>query len=201
MLTSPGPTLFFDFIDPGSYLASLMIDEAGAADNVHWRGFELRPPPLPLMDPGTDDWQRYHAFAAEEAGAMGAELHAPDLLPWTRKAHELTEFARDRDCYHAVRRALFMAHFVDRTDIGRIDLLVAVAHAAGLDRSEAKAALDVDRYADAVSAHRDTAGRAAIDSVPALVSGTWRVEGLTSSAGAARWTDRITKQMTATTEE
>ena len=109
MLTTPGPTLFFDFIDPGSYLASLMIDGAGAADIVHWRGFELRPPPRPLIDPGADDWRRYHTTVAKEAGVLGAGMQAPDLLPWTRKAHELTEFARDRDCYHAVRRALFMA--------------------------------------------------------------------------------------------
>ena len=200
MLTTPGPTLFFDFIDPGSYLASLMIDEAGAADIVHWRGFERRPPPLPLIDPGTSDWRRYHASVAEQAGALGAEMHAPDLLPWTRKAHELTEFARDRDCYHAVRRALFMAHFIDRTDIGRIDLLVAVAHAAGLDRSEAKAALDVDRYTATVLAHRDTARSVAVGNVPALVSGTGRVEGLTSPADASRWTRWITQKLTATTE-
>ncbi len=198
MLTTPGPTLFFDFIDPGSYLASLMIDGAGAADIVHWRGFELRPPPRPLIDPGADDWRRYHTTVAKEAGVLGAGMHAPDLLPWTRKAHELTEFARDRDCYHAVRRALFMAHFIDRTDIGRIDLLVAVAHAAGLDRSEAKAALDVDRYTDTVSAHRDTARRVAVDGLPALVSGTGRVEGLTSPADASRWTGWITKELTAT---
>ena len=198
MLTTPGPTLFFDFIDPGSYLASLMIDGAGAADIVHWRGFELRPPPRPLIDPGADDWRRYHTTIAKEAGVLGAGMQAPDLLPWTRKAHELTEFARDRDCYHAVRRALFMAHFIDRTDIGRIDLLVAVAHAAGLDRSEAKAALDVDRYTDTVSAHRDTARRVAVEGLPALVSGTGRVEGLTSPADASRWTGWITKELTAT---
>ena len=200
MLTTPGPTLFFDFIDPGSYLASHMIDEAGAADIVHWRGFELRPPPRPLIDPGTDDWQRYHSSVAEEARVLGAKMEAPDMLPWTRKAHELTEFARDRDCYHAVRRALFMAHFIDRTDIGRIDLLVAVAHAAGLDRSEAKAALDVDRYTDTVSAHRDMARRVAVEGVPALVSGTRRVVGLTSPAHASRWAGWITNELTTTTE-
>ena len=148
---SPGrPILYFDFVDPVSYAASRMIDRAGVAGAIAWRGFELRPPPQPMIDPG---------------------------VPWTRKAHELCEFARERDCLHAVRRALFRAHFIDHTDIGRIDLLVEIAQAVGLERSETKAVLDVDRYAGAVLQSRENALGQGVTDVPAFVSHAGRLDG------------------------
>lgn len=165
------PILYFDFVDPLSYSVSHMIDHAGvAAAAIKWCGFELRPPPQPMIDPGTAEWRARHALAE-------SDTPPPPIIPWTRKAHELCEFARERDCLHTVRRALFLAHFVDHTDIGRIDLLVEIARAAGLDRSEAKAVLDVDRYSGAVLQSRENALGQGVTDVPALVSRDGRLEG------------------------
>lgn len=115
-------------------------------------------------------------------------MNTPRFVPWTRKAHELTEFAREEDCYHAVRRALFVAHFVDRRDIGRIDLLVEIAAAAGLDRSGAKAALDVDRFEATVRRHRELAKNRNVAEVPAVVHEARRIEGMKSPARVSEWT-------------
>ena len=196
------PLVFhFDFVDPGSRLAAHLIDEAGVADAVEWRGFELRPPPRPLIDPTAPDWQTYHARTIEFARGFGVPMATPQLVPWTRKAHELAEFAREGDCDHTVRRALFEAHFVDLTDIGRIDLLVEIAHRAGLDRTEAKAVLDVDRYTDAVLGQRAAARTQGVTLVPALVAGGRRLEGLATPAELARWTRWIRNELTAETWE
>ncbi len=165
------PAFHFDFVDPISYVVVNMIEEAGAAALLEWRGFELRPPPGRLIDPHGDAWRTRHARAlalARRAG--GGQLSEPPLLPWTRKAHELCEFARERDCAHRVRLALFRAHFVDRVDIGRIDSLVDIAVEAGLDRAETRAALDVDHHIAAVLANREAARAQGIADVPALVS-------------------------------
>ena len=164
------PTLYFDFVDPASYAVSRVIDRAGVAGMIAWRGFELRPPPQPMIDSGAAEWRARHVLA-------GSHASPPPIVPWTRKAHELCEFARERDCLHAVRRALFRAHFVDHTDIGRIDLLVEIAREAGLDRSEAKAVLDVDRYAGTVLTSRDQGLARGVADVPALVSADGRLEG------------------------
>ncbi len=195
------PAFYFDLTDPGSRLAAHLIDEAGAADAVEWRGFELRPPPRPLIDPTSADWSAYQAQAVECAREIGVPMHTPQLVPWTRKAHELAEFAREGDCYHAVRRALFEAHFVDRTDIGRIDLLVDIAHRAGLDRTEAKAVLDVDRFTRVVLEQREAAREHGISVVPALVAGDRRLEGLATAAEIARWTRWIRNELEAAKEE
>ena len=179
----------YDFVDPGSYVASHMIDRAGAEGAFAWRGIELRPPPLPMLDPHAAAWRARHAEAAPFAQSLGLQLPEPDFLPWTRKAHELCELARDRDRFHAVRRALFSAHFVDRLDLGRIDLLTEIAHAAGLDRTETRAALDVNRYQDAVVRTREAALERGVGIVPTVATAAGRLE----DTGALREIQRLLK--------
>lgn len=170
---SPPNAFYFDFVDPVCYVVAHMIEAAGTSALVGWRGFELRPPPHALIDPRHDPWRDRHDRALALAKHAGTDRPSePALLPWTRKAHELCEFARERECAHRIRRALFRAHFVDHADIGRIDSLVDVAVQAGLDRTEAKAVLDVDRFTGAVLANRESALARGISDVPALVSGT-----------------------------
>lgn len=179
-----GSTLcFFDFTDPGSYLMSRLLESL----EVRWRGFELRVPPEAVVDPRAPDWARYQRDMAELAEALDLEMASPRFIPWTRKAHELAIHARDRDCSQAVRDALFRAHFVDGRDIGRIDVLVDVAAWAGLDRTEAKAVLDVDRHTDEVASDRALAQELGVVGVPTLVRGSDRLEGVRSRRDIVKW--------------
>ena len=179
------PILYFDFVDPASRLVSEFADQAGIATMIDWRGLELRPPPSPMINPADPEWRTRCARVDAQAKKMERRRgrHGlpgpgePQVVPWTRKAHELCEFARERDCFDAIRRSLFRAHFDDHTDIGRIDLLVEIARQAGLDRSETRAVLDVDRYTAAVLQNRDTARRMGVADVPALVSSGRRLVG------------------------
>lgn len=181
------PAFFFDFVDPGSYLASRVVDDEGLEDAVHWRGFEIRPPPEPPVDVQDDAWRRRSARLAGHAEALGAPMRAPARAPWTRKAHELAELARARGCHAEVRRAIFRAHFVEGRDIGRIDQLAEIARGEGMDATEAKAALGVDAYADAVASARAEAGERDVRSVPVLVADGRRLEGFRSPGEIARW--------------
>lgn len=183
-----GPTFFFDFVDPGSYLASCAIDDAGAEEAVEWRGIEVRPFPGPPLDVREPAWASYQESMSEYAEALGVAMAKPAMAPWTRKAHELAEHAGRRNCYAAVRCALFRAHFVERIDIGRVDRLVEIARREGLDATEAKVALDVDAHADAVNANRATAEELGIREVPVLAAaGGPRLAGFRSPSEIRRW--------------
>ena len=69
-----------------------------------------------------------------------------------------------------LRRAIFEAYFGKGEDIGRVDRLVALAVALGLDRTAVKASLDVDRYQEDVARARAEAVEAGNVDTPSIAT-------------------------------
>jgi predicted DsbA family dithiol-disulfide isomerase len=176
--------LYFDYIDPGSLLMGRRLEQiAGDGGvSVHWVPFEVRPPPEPLIDPRGAAWSRYWTTMSEEARREGLGVHAPARVPWTRKAHELGLHAVEKERFPQVRTALFRAFLTEGRDLGRVDVLVEVAEGCGLDPAEAKATLDVDRYAEEVARLRAAGEAAGVKGVPTLVVDDRYLEGIPSVA-------------------
>jgi predicted DsbA family dithiol-disulfide isomerase len=161
---------FFDYVDPLSYLEDieLRVLESAGGSPVTRVPLELRPPPLPLLDPEGDEWRRLWKEANAVAVERGVHLTAPALVPWTRKAHELVLHAETKGVKEEAHLAVFDAVFVDGFDVGRVDVLVGIAERLGLDATETKAVLDVDRHAASVAEARQLAATAGITAPPAL---------------------------------
>lgn len=71
-----------------------------------------------------------------------------DIVPNSRRALVLAEYARSVGCFEDVHRRLFRAYWVEGRDIGSDSVLLHVAAEAGLDRGEAAARLgDPDLHA------------------------------------------------------
>ncbi|HEX5724727.1 MAG TPA: DsbA family protein [Longimicrobiaceae bacterium] len=163
-------TVFSDFACPFSYLAETALRrlEAERAVAPEYRAYELYPAPEPLPPPvGESEIEAARALAEE----LGVELAPPPRRSRTRKAHEAARLARERGVEGAFRDAVFAAYFARRLDVGRIDVLVALGAAVGLDPSEVKVVLDVDAHAAAVAADREVALRAGFEGVPVMVVG------------------------------
>jgi len=161
---------FSDFTCPFCYVteAALRRLEREGLAAPRYAAFELYPAPAPLPHgPQAEDL----AAARPLAEALGLALGPPPTVPRTRKAHEAARFAEQKGAGREMREALFAAYFADGRDIGRIDVLVDVGRAVGLDATELKVVLDVDSFSDAVDADRALARRLGIDAVPALVVG------------------------------
>ena len=172
-------TLFYDLTDPLSYLLDqeLVVVEQDLGISVRRTGFELLPPPSPLLDAHDAFWAGRWASAEVLGGLQGSSLVQPQLVPWTRKAHELHLHAKALEAGETVRKAIFAAFFAEARDIGRVDTLVEIAADAGLDRTEAKAVLDVDRFqADVVDA-RQAALVAGVRDTPSLLAGRTSLQG------------------------
>ena len=173
---SPAATLWFDYIDPASFLVDRMLREVtGVA--VALRPLEVVPPERPVVPPGDPGWLDHLGAMAREAEGLGLVLQPPPVIPWTRKAHELAFHAREQGCFAAIHRAIFDGYFLGGLDIGRVDVLVELAVEAGLDRTTTHVVLDVDRFTAAVAAERGEAAAAGIDGIPALIREGRRLTG------------------------
>lgn len=161
---------FSDFTSPFCHVteAALRRLENEGLAAPRYAAFELYPPGTPLPAAPSEG----EADAARPlAEALGIELAAPATLPRTRKAHEAAKFAEAKGVGREMREAVWSAYFRDGRDVGRIDVLVELGVALGLDATEMKVVLDVDSMAGAVAADEALARRLGIGAVPALVIG------------------------------
>lgn len=169
-------TVFSDFACPFSYVTDAALRRMEAAGEIESTrlAYELFPAPAPLP-PEDGGWMDVLRPLAEE---LGLEIRVPPARSRTAKAHEAAAFARSRGLEPAMRDALYHAYFVEGRDIGRIDVLVELGTALGIDAGEMKVVLDVDTWAPRVAAEQDAARRAGVEGTPTVVAGT---------GDAARW--------------
>ena len=163
--------LYFDYIDPASYLLESRLRKVEGATTFTLvpEPFELSPPPSPLLDPNGEEGAELWKGMEEEGTRLGIELGRPWIVPWSRKAHELARQAHGKGCFREIHDALFRAYLSQGLDIGRVDVLVDLARQLGLDPTETKAALDVDLHGEAVVKGRKEALEVGIERPPTLL--------------------------------
>jgi len=166
-------TLFFhyDYVDPLSYLLKRWLQEREETRGMVLQSlpFELNPPPNQLLDPCCEEIRTLWKDAFAHGEEVGIGLKPPWIVPWTRKAHELALFAREKNLFEEIHETLFRAYLIEGRDIGRVDVLVKIATERGLDPQETKAVLDVDRHREGVEDARAQGKSAGITAPPALV--------------------------------
>jgi predicted DsbA family dithiol-disulfide isomerase len=168
-MTAPPVILFADFVCPFSYVteAALRRLVAGSGRRIEHRAYELYPAPAPLPERAADE----QSLAALQPLAAEVDVRVGPRggVPRTRKAHEAARFAREQGREAALRQAIYHAFWEEGRDIGRIDVLVSLAEAVGIEGQALKIALDIDVHADAVLADRLAADRSGIRHTPTLI--------------------------------
>jgi len=163
--------VFSDFTCPFSYVTEAALRKLGGEVElaVDYRAFELFPAPAPLpLDAGME-WADPLRPLAEEAGI---QLLRPGYQARTRKAHEAARHAEEHGAGAEMRAVLFDGYFREGLDIGRIDVLVELGERVGLDRTEMKVVLDIDRFSDAVLGDHEAALRSGVQETPTLGVGS-----------------------------
>lgn len=162
---------------------------------VVWRAYELRPEPVPTLDPGGEYLQRVWRDAVYPLSErLGITMRLPPVQPRSRLAHEAAHWARTVagrfDEYNA---AVFRAFFERGEDIGEVDVLIELARALELDDGALRRALEGREYEASVLADEREAAALGISGVPAfvadrraLVSGVQTVERLKNLVEWAR---------------
>lgn len=134
-----------------------------------------------------------HARLKAIAAAEGLPLEPPTRAWDTRLAQELAAWASDQGVL--LHDALFRAVFVDGLNVGQVDVLVALATAAGLDADAARAVVTGRTYRARIDEDWSFARSVGVTGVPTYAIGGRGVVGaqpievlrrLAEAAGAAR---------------
>jgi predicted DsbA family dithiol-disulfide isomerase len=142
---------------------------------VEWLPFDLHPEYPPEGIPRESLAERYgpgiHDHTRRAIEAAGLAYDPPPVIPNSRKALEVSELARDHGLHDAVHDRVMRAYWSEGRDIGDEDVLLDLVAEAGVDRSEAKAAIGERRYSQHVDASTQEAQRHGIYAIPAFVLG------------------------------
>lgn len=141
------------------------------AVEVVWRAFELRPEPVPTLDPTGEYLRRAWANSVYPlAGRLGVTMQLPPLQPRSRLAHQAAHWARTQgrfDDYHA---AIFRAFFERGENIGDLEVLASLAAQLGLSSESLREALENRELEKSVLDDEQEAESLGISGVPAFVA-------------------------------
>ena len=167
-------SVWSDYVCPFCYLELPYLDrlrgEFGDEVTIDWRAFELRPDPVPTLDPDGEYLYRVWGQSVYPmAGSRGMELRLPPVQPRSRKAFEAVEFAREVGRFSEMHKAIFEGFFRSGYDLADIGVLVEIGASVGLDGEELRRALKEGRYTEKVVADEREAKEIGISGVPAIV--------------------------------
>ncbi|MBW2720896.1 MAG: DsbA family protein [Deltaproteobacteria bacterium] len=139
------------------------------ATGIVWRAFELRPEPVPPLDPRGEYLSRvWREHVYPLAARMGMPLRLPPVQPRSRLAHEAAKWASRQGRFEEYNIAIFRAFFEHGDDIGHPDVLGRLAADIGLDSQALRASLDNSEFTGQVLADEDEAQKIGVRAVPAF---------------------------------
>jgi predicted DsbA family dithiol-disulfide isomerase len=138
---------------------------------IVWRAFELRPEPVPPLDPKGDYLERvWRSSVLPLAAKLGMTMKLPPLQPRSRRAHEAAHWARTQGRFDEYHEAVFRAFFQRGEDIGDTAVLVALAAGLGLEGDALRQALETRQFEKSVLGDEEDAGALGLTGVPAFVA-------------------------------
>lgn len=158
------------------------LRETNTEYEIHWHPFELNPN-MPAEGQNLREHvaQKYGSSDKEsnesrvrmtEAGeAVGFDFNFNDDIRMynTFDLHQLLHWANGQGRMHDLKQALFTAHFTDNRNISDSAVLADIAAQIGLDRDEAIAVLEDQRFANEVRDSEQWAQEQGIQGVPAVI--------------------------------
>lgn len=182
---------------------STALEASGTPHEIHWHPFELNPQmPAEGQNMREHIIEKYGATPEQSAQnraqmtTLGTELGIDFQFSEgmrmhnTFATHQLLHWADQQDRKHDLKMALFTAHFTHGRDLSDATVLADIAGEIGLDRAEAVAVLDDQRFAETVRQQESFWQQQGISGVPAvvfnrkhLVTGAQGVDNFTNILG------------------
>ena len=100
---------------------------------------------------------------------VGVVFGTHTILSNSRLALMASEYARDQGLHDSFHENMFHAYFTEGLDIGKMNIIAAIAQKSGLDEKEMLSAVHDGRYASRLNETRKEASLIGLTGVPLFV--------------------------------
>lgn len=158
------------------------LKQTNTEHEIHWHPFELNPNmPSAGQNMREHIMEKYGSSKQESDASRARLMEAGNEVGFTFNfnddtrmhntfnLHQLLHWADQQGRMHDLKQALFSAHFTKGRNISDNAVLADIAAEVGLDRSEALAVLEEQRFAKEVRAEEQHWQQQGIQSVPAMI--------------------------------
>jgi predicted DsbA family dithiol-disulfide isomerase len=150
------------------------VHELAASDpdiEIVWRAFELRPHPVPTLDPqGEYLRSAWTNFVYPLADRLGMKIKLPPIQPRSRLAHEAAHWARSKGRFDEYHANIFRSFFERGEDIGDISVLTSIASELQMDSDSLCQGLVMHEFLPSVIEDERQAGLSGVSGVPAFIA-------------------------------
>ncbi|MFQ1699402.1 DsbA family protein [Loktanella agnita] len=180
------------------------LEATGTAHEIHWHPFELNPQMPPEgqntrahiiekygSTPEQSEQSRQQMKALGDSLGFDFAWDEDSRMHNTFNTHQVLHWAETQDRKHDLKMALFEAHFTEGRDLSDNTVLADIASEIGLDRDEALAVLDDQRFANDVRNTETFWQQQGITGVPAVVFD--RKHLVTGAQGVDNYTSILTQ--------
>ncbi|PYE39853.1 DsbA family oxidoreductase [Psychrobacter fozii] len=158
------------------------LKQTNTPHEIHWHPFELNPNTphegrnyrehiMEKYGTTAEDVKESRARMTAAGSEAGFNFQFTDEFRTynTFNTHQLLYWADQQGRMHDLKQALFVTHFVDNKNVADSTVLADIATDIGLDRTEALAVLEDQRFAAAVEKEKQHWQQQGIQSVPSMV--------------------------------
>jgi len=105
-------------------------------------------------------------------------LKRSPVVPCSRPALEVAEYAKEKDQFDRFHLAVFRAYWEEARNIGLRSVIREIAAECDLDTGEVDLLLDEGRYTQVIETQSNRARLSGINGIPAYVIGAYVIEGV-----------------------
>ena len=149
--------------------------------DLEWNAYELRPGLPPEGIPRTPKAGEVNGFLphfSERAGELGLKLKRSPIVPCSRLALEVAEYAKEQGTFDQFHLAVFKAYWEEAKNIGLRSVIREIVQECGFNANEVERCLDEGRYTQAIKTQSEEAKQSGINGIPAYVVGGFLIEGV-----------------------
>ena len=174
-------TVFYDYICPFCYITSTNIEALSDEFDldIDWKGIEIH---AEYPTGGVKSSKTLRSLKAAEtikqtAGESGIPFIPPGFRTNSRLSLEASEFAKTRNLFKAMHKALYNAYFQDKKNIGSLNIILELGETAGIDRILLEECLIGRSMFGQIEENKKEAAEYGVLGVPTVILGHFPIHG------------------------